>query len=175
LNLAAGFVSATKIRQSEPYRRFERLYEQGHLFVWLTPQNHTTTGLKTTTNSLEGGVDAQLKHLARAHRGTFDEHQRIIMDWWLYLHTQHHDDPLALAIEQNFGHVGYAHARQAHMRQRDQANSPDGRPKGLRHRHRHRLQPLLGHPTRLGRTNINPQHNTPRPTHPTPKKHTFGA
>ncbi|MDK8364971.1 IS256 family transposase, partial [Corynebacterium sp. UMB10119B] len=89
----------------------------------------TTTTLKTTTNSLEGGINAQLKHLARAHRGTFDEHQRIIMDWWLYLHTQHHDDPLALAIEQDFGHAGYAHARQAHMRERDQANSPDGRPK----------------------------------------------
>ena len=119
----------THPRARRAYRRFERLYQQGHLFVWLNPPHRTTTELKTTTNSLEGGVNAQLKHLARAHRGAFDEHQRIIMDWWLYLHTQHHDDPLALAIEQDFGRKGYAHARQAHMRERDQANSPDGRPK----------------------------------------------
>ncbi|AWR15462.1 transposase-like protein [Corynebacterium diphtheriae] len=57
--------------------------------------------MKSTTNLLEGGINKQLKDLARAHRGTFDEHQRIIMDWWLYVRTENPVPPLQLALEQD--------------------------------------------------------------------------
>ena len=44
--------------------------------------------IKSTTNSLEGGVNAQLKLLARTHRGRSGERQRRVLDWWLYLKTE---------------------------------------------------------------------------------------
>lgn len=62
-------------------RRLEKLAASGELFVFLDPPNGVTTDLKATTNVLEGGINKQLKDLAGNHRGMFDEHQRIAMDW----------------------------------------------------------------------------------------------
>jgi hypothetical protein len=53
--------------------------------------------------SLEGGINKQLKDLAGSHRGMFDEHQRIAMDWWLYLHTDNPTPPLELARNKTSG------------------------------------------------------------------------
>ena len=58
------------------------------------------------TNLLEGGINKQLKDLAGNHRGMFDEHQRITMDWWLYVHTEDPVAPLELAKQQDFGRQG---------------------------------------------------------------------
>lgn len=95
----------THYRQRTAYRLLERLYKAGQLFVYVDPPKDCDP-LVATTNSLEGGINAQLKNLARAHRGTPDEHQRVIMDWWLYLHTEHPDEPHAIAAQQRYGADG---------------------------------------------------------------------
>ncbi len=57
------------------------------LFVYLNPPAGVLAPerIKSTTNSLEGGINAQLKLLARTHRGRSGERQRRMLDWWLYL------------------------------------------------------------------------------------------
>ncbi|MEO5312370.1 IS256 family transposase, partial [Corynebacterium sp. c24Ua_83] len=60
-------------------------------------------GLAATTNSLEGGINAPIKELARRHRGLSLPHQRTVMDWWLYLHTEVLDDPVKIARDQRWG------------------------------------------------------------------------
>lgn len=48
-------------------------------------------------------INAEVKRLANAHRGLTLEHQRRMIDWWLYLKTQLPDDPLEIARQCNWG------------------------------------------------------------------------
>ena len=78
---------------------------------------------------LEGGINKQLKDLAGNHRGMFDEHQRITMDWWLYTHTEDPVPPLKLATQQDFGRQGEKAARAAWAKEElKRRGNPDGRP-----------------------------------------------
>ena len=52
---------------------------------------------------LEGGINAQLKLLARTHRGRSGERQRRMLDWWLYLKTELPDDPVRIARQSDWG------------------------------------------------------------------------
>ena len=54
-------------------------------------------------HSLEGGINAQLKLLARTHRGRSGERQRRMLDWWLYLKTELPDDPVRIARQSDWG------------------------------------------------------------------------
>ena len=87
-------------------KRLEKLIHAKQLFVFLTPPDGVTQDLKSTTNLLEGGINKQLKDLAGNHRGMFDEHQRITMDWWLFTHTEDPVPPLDIAKQQDFGRQG---------------------------------------------------------------------
>ena len=52
--------------------------------AWITrlPTGDTPPPVfKPTTNMLEGGINAMIKNLARAHRGLTGEHQRTVIDW----------------------------------------------------------------------------------------------
>ena len=75
------------------------------LFTYLQPPPTTIDpdNLAATTNSLEGGINAPIKELARRHRGLSLPHQRTVMDWWLYLHTEVPDDPVKIARDQRWG------------------------------------------------------------------------
>ena len=75
------------------------------LFTYLDPPQATLEPekLKSTTNTLEGGINAEVKRLANAHRGLTLEHQRRMIDWWLYLKTELPDDPLEIARQCNWG------------------------------------------------------------------------
>lgn len=110
------------------YLQLKKMSQQGHLFAYLT-QAKEGQRLKRTTNSLEGGVNSQIKQLMHAHRGLRDEHQRIACDWWLYLHTQLPDDPVEIARQQNWGQNALTKA-QTLASQETQATSghEDGRP-----------------------------------------------
>ena len=111
-------------------RRFEKLIQDDQLFVFLAPPEGVTQDVKATTNLLEGGINQQLKDKAGQHRGMFDEHQRITMDWWLYMHTQDPVPPLELARHQDFGRVGEKAARAAWAKEELQRRGHlDGRPK----------------------------------------------
>ncbi|MGV0368718.1 hypothetical protein ACUY29_08010, partial [Corynebacterium aurimucosum] len=74
-------------------------------FTYLQPPPTTIDpdNLAATTNSLEGGINAPIKELARRHRGLSLPHQRTVMDWWLYLHTEVPDDPVKIARDQRWG------------------------------------------------------------------------
>ncbi|MGC3906509.1 IS256 family transposase, partial [Corynebacterium variabile] len=58
-----------------------------HLFNYLEVPARLPAGdtpppvFKPTTNMLEGGINAMIKNLARAHRGLTGEHQRTVIDW----------------------------------------------------------------------------------------------
>lgn len=59
----------------------------------------------------------------------FDEHQRIAMDWWLYIHTEQPTPPLELAQQQDFGRVGEQSARTAWAKEElHRRGHLDGRP-----------------------------------------------
>lgn len=91
------------------YLQLKKMSHHGHLFAYLT-QAKEGQRLERTTNSLEGGVNSQIKKLMYAHRGLRNE-QLIACDWWLYLHTQLPDDPVEIARQQNWGQAALAKAQ----------------------------------------------------------------
>lgn len=91
------------------YNSLLTVYRRGHLFNYLeVPARMPDSKIpppvfKATANTLEGGVNAMIEHLARADRGLTAEHQRTVIDWWLHLHTQIPDDPVRIAEDQRRG------------------------------------------------------------------------
>ncbi len=87
------------------YNSLNHLWRQGMLFVYINQPKGVLepARIKSTTNSLEGGINARLKEIARAHRGRTNEHQRKMLDWWLYLKTELPDDPLRIARQSHWG------------------------------------------------------------------------
>ena len=76
----------THHRLRRAYRLLERLVKAGHLFTYLD-EHLNGAGISSTTNRIEGGINASLKALLRTHRGMLSQHQRRAVDWWCYLHT----------------------------------------------------------------------------------------
>lgn len=104
------------------------VYRRGHLFNYLTLTDDAgSPALKSTTNTLEGGINAVIKTLAHSHRGLTAEHQRTVIDWWLYLHTQIPDDPVKIAGDQRWGQAALAKA-QGLLAAEEPGPSDDGRP-----------------------------------------------
>lgn len=87
------------------YNSLNNLWRRNLLFTYHNPPGTTLDlqHLKSTTNSLEGGINAQLKLLARTHRGTHAEHQRRMLEWGLYLKTDQPNDPVQIAKQPNKG------------------------------------------------------------------------
>lgn len=69
---------------------FTRVIKSGHLFTFLEPALKTLR-IPSTTNGIEGGVNAQMRLLLLHHRGMIEEHQRRAIEWWLYMHSEHPD------------------------------------------------------------------------------------
>lgn len=118
----------THHRHRSAYKLLEKLIRQGHLFTFIDPPEAVEGLVKATTNCLEGGVNAQIKALARNHRGMFDEHQRIAVDWWLYLHTQLPDDPIEIARQQKWGQDGLAKVAALKNQETTDIGREDGQP-----------------------------------------------
>ena len=97
--------SWTHERTRKAYNSLNHLWRNNLLFVYLEPPDGVLDAnrIKSTTNSLEGGINAQLKLLARTHRGRSGEHQRRMLEWWLYLQTELPDDPVEIARQSNWG------------------------------------------------------------------------
>ena len=97
--------SWTHERTRKAYNSLNHLWRNQLLFVYLDPPDGVldSSRIKSTTNSLEGGINAQLKLLARTHRGRSGEHQRRMLEWWLYLKTELPDDPVEIARQSNWG------------------------------------------------------------------------
>lgn len=76
----------THDRLRRAYRLLERLARDGHLFTYLDPE-HDSLAISSTTNSIEGGINAGLRDLLRRHRGMPEHHQRRAIQWWLHAHA----------------------------------------------------------------------------------------
>ena len=57
-----------------------------------------------------------------------DDHQRIAVDWWLYLHTQLPDDPVKIARQQKWGQDALAKVQVLINQEQPDAHREDGRP-----------------------------------------------
>ena len=44
--------------------------------------------LPATTNHVEGGINSQIRARIKLHRGMPDEHQKILVNWYLYTRTE---------------------------------------------------------------------------------------
>lgn len=71
-----------------------RLINKDMLFTYLKPDLVAGGELPATTNSLEGGVNAQLRHMFREHRGLSTLRRVKAVFWWCYVHIEH---PLSAA------------------------------------------------------------------------------
>ena len=111
------------------YNSLNHLWRSEMLFVYLNPPKAVLQPerIKSTTNSLEGGINAQLKLLARTHRGRSGERQRRMLDWWLYLKTELPDDPVRIARQSDWGQGQLAKVSTL-TRNENQADHETGRP-----------------------------------------------
>ena len=85
----------THDRLRKAYRLLERLSQAGTLFTYLRTE-FTGLDIAATTNRIEGGTNAQLRLILRAHRGMTEEHQKRAIEWYLYLHSENPAPPTGL-------------------------------------------------------------------------------
>jgi hypothetical protein len=76
----------THLRLRRAYYLLERLAKRGHLFTFLDPE-FDGLNISSTTNRIEGAINAQIKALTLRHRGMTPAHQRRAIEWWAYLHS----------------------------------------------------------------------------------------
>ena len=72
--------SYTHRRVRSAYRQIADLLEKDQLFAYIT---HPELNLPRTTNDIEGGINARLSELLRAHRGMTPQRQRQIVNVFL--------------------------------------------------------------------------------------------
>ena len=111
------------------YNSLLHLWRNNLLFTYLNPPTELQHRhrIKSTTNSLEGAINAELKLLTRTHRGRAGEHQRKMLEWWLYQKTELPDDPTEIARQSNWGQNQLAKVP-ALTHNKNQADHQTGRP-----------------------------------------------
>lgn len=130
LSITTGKREYTHLSVRKAYNSLKHLYQQQWLFSFLQPPQTPTTNnyqWASTTNSLEGGINAQLKLLTRLHRGRSGERQRRMLEWWLYLHTENPRPPIEIAKQQNWGRDALAKVNTTPHNE-NEADQQTGRP-----------------------------------------------
>lgn len=69
----------THERLRSAYRQLDHLSDD-----LLRSSYRPSPSLPSTTNHVEGGINSQLRTLLKHHRGMTDEHQRVLVNWYLY-------------------------------------------------------------------------------------------
>lgn len=120
----------THLRVRKAYNSLLHLVRNNWLFAYLEPPSQAVEPHRwvATTNSLEGGINAELKRRADAHRGRGGEHQRKMLEWWLYTKTHLPDDPLTIARQCNFGQDQLAKVNDLVPEDENKADPETGRP-----------------------------------------------
>ncbi|WP_095658954.1 IS1249 family transposase [Corynebacterium glaucum] len=120
----------THIRVRKAYNSLLHLSRNNWLFTYLQPPPNALEPNRwtSTTNSLEGGVNAQLKRIADAHRGRSGERQRRMLEWYLHSKTHLPDDPLEIARQCAFGQDQLAKVPDLVPEDRNKADQHTGRP-----------------------------------------------
>lgn len=72
-------------RLRSAFRQLQKLQEQQQLFTYVY---NADPQLPRTTNHMEGGINSQLRTKLKLHRGLSDEHQRRLVEWYLYSRTE---------------------------------------------------------------------------------------
>lgn len=77
----------THERVRSAYRQLAKLLRDDQLFTYLD-ETLTTVPIPRTTNYVEGGINSQLRTKLKLHRGMREEHQRRLVEWYLYSRTE---------------------------------------------------------------------------------------
>ena len=109
------------------YRLLLQLAQQGNLFVFVDPPGGVVDrdALRADTNSLEGGVNKELKRLVGSHQGVGGAHLRALVDMWLFQHMENAPDLMDVAAEQDFGRDA---RKRAEVLMEQESPVDDGRP-----------------------------------------------
>lgn len=78
----------THDRLRKARRGLVKLVNAGTLFTYLDPALCAEGPLPSTTNRIEGGINAQLRAMVREHRGLSDTRRAKAVFWWCYMHTE---------------------------------------------------------------------------------------
>jgi hypothetical protein len=73
-------------RLRSAYYQLAKLLRDDQLFTHLEPL--TDVPIPRTTNYVEGGINSQLRTKLKLHRGMNEEHQRRLVEWYLYSRTE---------------------------------------------------------------------------------------
>lgn len=74
------------------YKQLDKLIKDKQLFTYLET-NLTTELIPRTTNYVEGGINSQIRTKLKLHRGMSEEHQRRLVEWYLYTRTKDQKPP----------------------------------------------------------------------------------
>lgn len=80
----------THERLRSAYRQLTRLLRDDQLFTYLDDnllQQTDQQPIPRTTNYVEGGINSQLRTKLKLHRGMTEDHQRRLVEWYLYART----------------------------------------------------------------------------------------
>lgn len=126
----------THERLRRAYFRLVRPNRAGVLFAFCDPAVLKGGGpLPSTTNQLEGGVNAVAKRALDHHRGSSEEHMRRCREWAVYMLAER-PGPMALVTPEHWrtrkGKAG--RERRAHARHHDGRAGTDRRRRRLRER-----------------------------------------
>ncbi len=77
----------THERVRSAYRQLAKLLRDDQLFTYLD-STLTDESIPRTTNHVEGGINSQLRTKLKLHRGMSEEHQRRLVEWYLYSRTE---------------------------------------------------------------------------------------
>jgi hypothetical protein len=77
------------------YKQLHKLLIAKQLFTYLDAGilTQTNQSIPRTTNYVEGGINSQLRTKLKLHRGMNEEHQRRLVEWYLYTRTEEPKPP----------------------------------------------------------------------------------
>lgn len=80
----------THERLRSAYRQLAKLLKDNQLFTCLDDDvlQQTKQPIPRTTNHVEGGINSQLRTKLKLHRGMSEDHQRRLVEWYLYGRTE---------------------------------------------------------------------------------------
>lgn len=78
-------------RLRSAYYQLRKLLQDNQPFTHLEPL--TDVPIPRTTNYVEGGINSQLRTKLKLHRGMNEEHQRRLVEWYLYGRTEEPKPP----------------------------------------------------------------------------------
>ncbi len=56
--------------------------------LWAVTTQLQHLSVPSTTNGIEGGTNSPMRLQLLHHRGMSEEHQRRLIEWWLYMHSE---------------------------------------------------------------------------------------